>query len=142
MEIRKRISWLVTILCTSFTVIMLLYCVLWPQETMTPRLVYELFAVCAAVSGVVLLTSFLPMQSMMLQMGVYFAETFATVFLFGGGILKLFPFTFKTMLLILGMLTAAYLCVVAAIMTNEKMCSDEINQKIAKMKGKNRSQNQ
>lgn len=137
MEARKRISNFVTILCTSFTVIMLLYCVLWSDIGVTVRIVFELFAVCAAVSAVIFLTAFIPIQSKMLQMGVYFIETFVTVFVFGGGILKLFPFTWKVLFIIFGMLTAAYLCAAAALMANEKQCSNEINKKIAEMKKTN-----
>ena len=50
--------------------------------------------------------------------------------------LRLFPFNLKMCLTVLGMNIAAYLAVVAAVMANEKMCSNEINRKIAEMKKK------
>ena len=95
---------------------------------------FELFAVCAVIGAVVVVTSLMPVQSNILRMGIYFVEVFVTVFLFGGGILRLFPFNVKMLLTVLGMTLAAYFVVMAAVMANEKMCSNEINQKIARMK--------
>ena len=69
-------------------------------------------------------------------MGIYFVAEFVTVFLFGGGFLRLFPFNWKMCLTVLGMNVAAYIVVMAAVLANEKMCSNEINQKIAEMKKK------
>ena len=134
MNVRKYISAFLTITCTSFTVIMLLYCTLWSKDSIAPKTVFGLFGVCFAVGTAVLLTSFLPLQSDALRMGLYFAEEFVVVFLFGGVILRLFPFSLKMMLTVLGMLTAAYVVVMAAIMANEKICSDEINKKLTQMK--------
>lgn len=137
MNLIKRISVFFTVTCTSFTVIILIYCALWPELGLTFRRVYELFAVCAAISLIIIITDFFRIQNLLLLLGIYFIETFATVFLLGGGILKLFPFNLKMLLIVLGMLTAAYVVVVAAAMANEKMCSDEINKKLTEMK-KNR----
>ena len=136
MDFRKLISGFFTVTCTSFTVIILLYCVLWGDDGISPRRVFELFAVCAVIGAVVVVTSLVPVQSDILRMGIYFAEVFVTVFLFGGGILRLFPFNGKMLLTVLGMTVAAYFVVMAAVMANEKMCSNEINQKIAEMKKK------
>ena len=136
MNLRKIISGFFTVTCTSFTVIVLLYCILWANDGITPRRVFELFAVCAVIGAVVVVTSLMPVQSDILRMGIYFAEVFVTVFLFGGGILRLFPFNGKMLLTVLGMTVAAYFVVMAAVMANEKMCSNEINQKIAEMKKK------
>ena len=97
---------------------------------------FKLFAVCAAVGVVVTVTTLFRIQSDVAKMGIYFAEEFVTVFLFGGGMLRLFPFNLKMCLTVLGMNIAAYLAVVAAVMANEKMCSNEINRKIAEMKKK------
>lgn len=137
MNLIKRISVFFSVTCTSFTVIILIYCALWPELGLTFRRVYELFAVCAAISLIIIITDFFRIQNLLLLLGIYFIETFATVFLLGGGILKLFPFNLKMLLIVLGMLTAAYVVVVAAAMANEKMCSDEINKKLTEMK-KNR----
>lgn len=137
MNLIKRISVFFTVTCTSFTVIILIYCALWPELGLTFRRVYELFAVCAAISLIIIITDFFRIQNLLLLLGIYFIETFATVFLLGGSILKLFPFNLKMLLIVLGMLTAAYVVVVAAAMANEKMCSDEINKKLTEMK-KNR----
>ena len=136
MQWKKWFSQFFTIICTSFTVIVLLYCALWADDGVTPRRVFELFAVCAAVSVVVTATSLFRIQSDIVKMGVYFAEEFVTVFLFGGGILRLFPFNWKMCLTVLGMNIVAYLAVMVAVMANEKMCSNEINHKIAEMKRK------
>ena len=136
MEIRKIISIFFTLSCTSFTVIILLYCILWREDGITPQTVFKLFAVCAAVGVVVTVTTLFRIQSDVAKMGIYFAEEFVTVFLFGGGMLRLFPFNLKMFLTVLGMNIAAYLAVVAAVMANEKMCSNEINRKIAEMKKK------
>ena len=137
MNLIKRISVFFTVTCTSFTVIILIYCALWPELGLTFRRVYELFAVCAAISLIIIITDLIKIKNLLLLLGIYFIETFATVFLLGGGILKLFPFNLKMLLIVLGMLTAAYVVVVAAAMANEKMCSDEINKKLTEMK-KNR----
>ncbi len=134
MDIRKRISGFFTITCTSFTVIMLLYAALWSKDGIRPQTVFGLFGVCAGVGIIVFLTGFIPFQSVAMEMGVYFIEEFITVFLFGGVVLKLFPFDLKVLLIVIGMLVVAYLVVVAAIMVNEKICSDEINKKLAEMK--------
>lgn len=136
MNPRKFISYFFTVACTSFTVIVLLYCILWSDDGITPRRVFELFAVCAAVSAVVTTTGYFSTQSDIVKMGIFFLEEFATVFLFGGGILRLFPFNLKMFLSVLGMNVAAYIAVMAAVMANEKICSNEINQKIAEMKKK------
>ena len=134
MNVRKRISGFLTITCTSFTVIMLLYAVLWSKDDIKPGTVFGLFGVCAAVGVIITLTSLVKFQSDALEMGVYFIEEFVTVFLFGGVILKLFPFSLRILLIVVGMLLAAYVVVVAAIMVNEKICSNEINKKLAQMK--------
>ena len=119
MNIRKRISGFLTITCTSFTVIKLLYAVLWSKDDIKPGTVFGLFGVCAAVGVIITLTSLVKFQSDALEMGVYFIEEFVTVFLFGGVILKLFPFSLRILLIVVGMLLAAYVVVVAAIMVSE-----------------------
>ena len=113
---------------------MLLYAVLWSKDDIKPGTVFGLFGVCAAVGVIITLTSLVKFQSDALEMGVYFIEEFVTVFLFGGVILKLFPFSLRILLIVVGMLLAAYVVVVAAIMVNEKICSNEINKKLAQMK--------
>ena len=134
MDIRKKISEFLTITCTSFTVILLLYCVLWGKGGVYPVTLYRLCALCAMIGGVVTLTGFLPLQSDAVKLAIYFAEEFVIVFFVGGLAMKLFPFDLIILLAVLGMSAAAYLCVVAAIIVNEKICSEEINKKLAQMK--------
>ena len=50
-------------------------------------------------------------------------------------------FSIGVLLSVFGMLAAAYVMVVAAVMVNEKLCSQEINHKLAEMKKHNKSQN-
>ena len=74
---------------------------------------------------------------MIARLGIDFLDTFVTVYIFGGCVLKLFRFNLRMLLIVFGMTLAAYTCVFIAIMVNEKICSDEINNKLAEMK-KNR----
>ena len=73
MEIRKIISVFFTLSCTSFTVIILFYCILWREDGITPQTVFKLFAVCAAVGVVVTVTTLFRIQSDVAKMGIYFA---------------------------------------------------------------------
>ena len=141
MKIRKKISTFFTVTFPSFTVIMLLYAALWSENGISARTVYELFSVCAVIGVVVLLTDLIPVQSVIVRLAINFLDAFLTVFLFGGCVLKLFPFSIGVLLSVFGMLAAAYVMVVAAVMVNEKLCSQEINHKLAEMKKHNKSQN-
>ena len=141
MKLRKHISCFFTVTFTSFTVIMLLYATLWSENGISPRTVYGLFSVCAVIGVAVLLTDLIPIQSVIVRLAINFLDAFLTVFLFGGCVLKLFPFSVGVLLSVFGMLTAAYAVVVAAVMVNEKLCSEEINHKLAEMKNQNRSRN-
>lgn len=138
MEWKKRISQAFTITCTSFTIIMVMYTLLaeWMDAPVNERAIYVLFAVCAMTSIVITLTDFIPISSAWLRYLINFLDVFLTVFLFGGGVLGMFSFTWKLALTVFGMLTVAYGGVVAAMLLSEQISAADINHKISEMKHK------
>lgn len=138
MDWKKRISQAFTITCTSFTIIMLLYTLLsgWMNAPVNERAIYVLFAVCAMTSVVITLTDFIPINSAWLRYLINFLDVFLTVFLFGGGVLGMFSFTWKLALTVFGMLTVAYGGVVAAMLLSEQISAADINHKLSEMKHK------
>lgn len=138
MEWKKRISRAFTITCTSFTIIMVMYTLLaeWMDAPVNERAIYVLFAVCAMTSIVITLTDFIPISSAWLRYLINFLDVFLTVFLFGGGVLGMFSFTWKLALTVFGMLTVAYGGVVAAMLLSEQISAADINHKISEMKHK------
>ena len=140
MEWKKRISWAFTITCTSFTIIMVLYTLLagWMDAPINERAIYVLFAVCAMTSVVIMLTNFIPINATWLRYLINFLDVFLTVFLFGGGVLGMFSFTWKIALTVFGMLTVAYGGVIAVILLNEQLSAANINNQISEMKHKNK----
>lgn len=139
MQWKKRFSGFFTITCTSFTIIVLLYTVLsgFMDVPVNAKEIFVLFSVCAMVALVIFLTDFIPIKSISLRFAINFLDVFLTVFLFGGGLLGMFPFTWKIMLIVFGMLTVAYIGVVAVMFINEQITAADINKKILEMKNKN-----
>ena len=139
MQMRKKISVFFIMTCASFTIIMLIYTALaeWMKADLTQSRIFALFGVCAMVAAVISATDFSPAQSVLVRLAIDFADVFLTVFLLGGGVMKLFTFNMKTMLTVFGMLSAAFVGVAALVLANEIIHSGEINQKIAEMKRKN-----
>ena len=136
MEIRKKISGFITLTCVSFTIITLLYIALaeWMDADLTRVRIFCLFAVCAMVGAVILVTDFIPVGSLLLRLLIDFVDVALTVFLFGGVVLKLFPFHAKIIFTVFGMLTAAFAGAAALAIVNDRLASQAINQKIAEMK--------
>ena len=139
MTMKKRINGFLNVTCTSFTIVALIYTLLANSigADLTERSILSLFAVCAAVGAVIFITDFIPVQSLILRLGIDFIDVTATVFLFGGVVLRLFPFDAGIILIVFGMLTAAFAGAAALAIANERISSDAINQKIAEMKGRN-----
>ncbi|MDD6396093.1 MAG: hypothetical protein PUB37_07975 [Firmicutes bacterium] len=136
MNFKKRIGYFFTMTCTSFTIIMLLYAALSGvmNAPVGAKAVYALFAVCAMVSLVIVITSFIPIKSEPVKYLINFIDVFLTVFLFGGGVLGVFPFTWNIMLIVFGMLSAAYVGVVVVLLVSEQITASDINKKISEMK--------
>ena len=137
MDIRKKISGFFTVTFTSFTVITIIYAALWSENGISSRTVFGLFGVCAVIGVLISITDYIPAQSLIARLAIDFLDTILTVYLFGGCVLKLFRFNLPMVLIVFGMMFAAYVGVFVAVMVNEKICSDEINHKLAEMK-KNR----
>lgn len=138
MEWKKKISQLLTVTCSSFTIIMLLYALLFGDENIPiNQATFILFAVCAMTSVAIFLTDFIPIKSVPLRFAIDFIDVFLTVFLFGGGVLGMFPFKLRIMLIVFGMLTVAYVGVVAVMLITEQIIAEDINKKISEMKHKN-----
>jgi hypothetical protein len=102
--------------------------------TLNATAVYLLFAVCVMVSIAVVLASFIPIKSEPLKYLVYFIVVFLTVFLFGGGVLEMFPFKWYYILIVFGMLSVAYVGVVVVLLISEQMTAVNLNKKISEMK--------
>lgn len=139
MNFKKKIAYFFTMTCTSFTIIMLLYAALSDimGAPVSSTAVYALFAVCAMVSLVIVITSFIPIKSEPIKYLLNFIEVFLTVFLFGGGVFGIFPFTWDIMLIVFGMLSAAYVGVVVVLLVSEQITASDINKKISEMKKQN-----
>lgn len=134
---KKKIGYFFSITCISFTIIMLLYAILSKvmNATVNDIAIYMLFAICAMVSLAILITDrFIPAQSIPLRMLIDFIDVFFTVFLFGGGVLRMFPFTWDIMPFVFIMLTVAYFGCLAILWINEQIISVGINKKISEMK--------
>lgn len=139
MNLKKRIGYFFSSLCVSFTIIMLLYTALSGimNAPVSSKAVYMLFAVCAMVSLVVIVIAVIPINNVPLKFLINFMAVFLTVFIFGGGVLGLFPFEWDIMLIVFGMLSLAYVGVVVVFLATEQIVAADINKKISEMKKKN-----
>ncbi len=136
MNKRIRISEFFTIACTSFTIITLLYVLLsGPMEVVVnAEAILKLFGICAMVALVIFITDSIPITNLPLRLLVNFLDVFLTVFLFGGAIMKMFPFEWEIILIVFGMLCAAYIGVIVVMIVNEQIKAADINNKILEMK--------
>lgn len=143
MNWKQRFSQFFTIVCTSFTVIMLLYAGLaeWMHADLTVPRIFGLCAICAMVAFLVFLTDFIPFKANHTRMAVNFLDVCTAVFGFGGGILKIVPFSLPIVLTVLGMSCAAYAGVIAVMFVNEQIAANDINRKLSEMKRKERIMN-
>ena len=109
MRWKKRWSQFFTTVCTSFTIVVMLYATLadWMGADVTVRSIWDLFAICAAVGVVIFLTDLLPVRSVPLRLAIAFFDVCATVFLVGGAVLKFIPLDAAIILTVLGMICAA-----------------------------------
>ena len=139
MNKRIRISEFFTILCTSFTIITMAYILLsdFMDAIVNTEEILKLFGICAMVSLVIFITDSIPITNLPLRLLINFLDVFLTVFLFGGGILKMFPFEWEIMLIVFGMLSAAYIGVIIVMIINEQIKAADINSKISEMKKEN-----
>lgn len=139
MDKRIRISEFFTILCTSFTIITMAYILLsdFMDAVVNTEEILKLFGICAMVSLVIFITDSIPITNLPLRLLINFLDVFLTVFLFGGGILKMFPFEWKIVLTVFGMLSAAYIGVIIVMIINEQIKAADINNKISEMKKEN-----
>ncbi len=136
MRWKKRWSQFFTTVCTSFTIVVLLYVALadWMEADVTVRSIWDLFAICAAVGVVIFLTDLLPVRSVPLRLVIAFFDVCATVFLVGGAVLKFIPLDAAIILTVLGMICAAYVAVFAVSIVNERIAAADINHKVMEMK--------
>ena len=136
MRWKKRWSQFFTTVCTSFTLVVLLYVALadWMEADVTVRSIWDLFAICAAVGVVIFLTDLLPVRSVPLRLVIAFFDVCATVFLVGGAVLKFIPLDAAIILTVLGMICAAYAAVFAVSIVNERIAAADINHKVMEMK--------
>lgn len=136
MQWRKRWSQFFTTVCTSFTIVVMLYATLadWMGADVTVRSIWDLFAICAAVGVVLFLTDILPVRSVPLRLAIAFFDVCATVFLVGGAVLKFIPLDPPIILTVLGMICAAYAAVFAVSIVNERIAAADINHKVMEMK--------
>lgn len=139
MNIKRRIGFFFSCLCVSFTIIMLLYTALSGVmgASVNSTAVCTLFAVCAMVALVVSVISVIPINNVLLTLFIDFIAVFLTVFLFGGGVLGMFPFEWDIMLIVFGMLSAAYIGVVMLFLATEQIVAADINKKISEIKKEN-----
>ena len=110
MKMKQKFRDFFSVTCVSFTIIMLIYTALsdWMNADLTRGSIFSLFAVCAIAGAVIFVTDFIPVGSLLLRLGIDFIDVALTVFIFGGVILKLFSFNSKTILVVTGMLMAAF----------------------------------
>ena len=136
MRWKKRWSQFFTTVCTSFTLVVLLYVALadWMEADVTVRSIWDLFAICAAVGVVIFLTDLLPVRSVPLRLVIAFFDVCATVFLVGGAVLKFIPLDAAIILTVLGMICAAYVAVFAVSIVNERIAAADIKHKVMEMK--------
>ncbi len=104
--------------------------------------ILKLFGTCAMVSLVIFITDSIPITNLPLRLLINFLDVFLTVFLFGGGILKMFPFEWEIMLIVFGMLSVAYVGVITVMIINEQIKAADINSKISEMKKENHKEDQ
>lgn len=144
MNKRIRIGEFFTILCTSFTVITLSYILLsdFMDAVVNTEAILKLFGTCAMVALVIFITDYIPITNLPLRLLINFLDVFLTVFLFGGGILRMFPFEWEIMLIVFGMLSAAYVGVITVMVINEQIKATDINSKISEMKKENHKEDQ
>ncbi len=144
MNKRIRISEFFTILCTSFTIITMAYILLsdFMDAVVNTEEILKLFGICAMVSLVIFITDSIPITNLPLRLLINFLDVFLTVFLFGGGILKMFPFEWEIMLIVFGMLSVAYVGVITVMIINEQIKAADINSKISEMKKENHKEDQ
>lgn len=136
MKMKQKFRDFFSVTCVSFTIIMLIYTALsdWMNADLTRGSIFSLFAVCAIAGAVIFVTDFIPVGSLLLRLEIDFIDVALTVFIFGGVILKLFSFNSKTILVVTGMLMAAFVGAAALSILSDRLSSQAINQKIAEMK--------
>lgn len=139
MNKRIRISEFFTMICTSFTIITMLYVLFsGPMDAIVnAEAILKLFATCAMVALVIFITDSIPITNLPLRLLINFLDVSLTVFLFGGGILKMFPFERALILIIFGMLSATYVGVMIVMIINDQIKAADINNKISEMKKEN-----
>ncbi len=144
MNKRIRMGEFFTILCTSFTIITMAYILLsdFMDAVVNTEEILKLFGICAMVSLVIFITDSIPITNLPLRLLINFLDVFLTVFLFGGGILKMFPFEWEIMLIVFGMLSVAYVGVITVMIINEQIKAADINSKISEMKKENHKEDQ
>ncbi len=132
----------ITITCTSFTIITLLFTILSNVgivDEVTGEVIYKLFIVCFSVSSAIYITSLIHIDSVILTCIVNFIDVVAMVFIVGGVILKVFSFTWPDILIALGMLSLAYFGTLALFFLKENITAGHINREISEFHKKNGS---
>lgn len=140
--IQKKISQAIMITCTSFTIIMVIYAFIGlfidEKWQMSNKELLIIFIVCAAVASAISITLMLPIDNTIVKSFISFTAMFVVVFFFGGGLLKMFPFEPKVMLLVFGMICAAFIGVSIHVIRAERLAAVNINAKLSEIKKKNR----
>ena len=119
--------------CVSFTALLLILSLLNEKEMLAARQIIECFACTSAAAGLIALTGLLRIESFLVGLLVNWLDVTAVVALCGR-LFRWFPFEWRILLQVFGILTAVFVITAAVIVFQNEIYARRINERIRKGK--------
>ncbi|OEH84157.1 hypothetical protein BHU72_12175 [Desulfuribacillus stibiiarsenatis] len=133
-ELKKRIIET----CISFTSVLLIYSLLG-EIGITLKVqnytVFQLFGISAVIAMVMFFTDQIPFKTVYTWIAVSIADIFVVVFVLGGLIFQMFPFTPFILLVVSMMIIVVYFVVFGVMVIKNQVDAHSINKKLLAMRG-------
>lgn len=120
--------------CVSFTALLLILSILNMEEMLSARQIIQCFVCTSAVAGLIALTGRLRIESFLLAILANWLDVTVVVALCGW-LFRWFPFEWKILLQVFGILTAVFVITAAVIVFQNEIYARRINERIRKEKG-------
>lgn len=134
MEQKKNIMEFLLTDCVSFTALLLILSLLNMEEMLTARQILECFVCTSAVAGLIALTGLLKIESFLLGVLVNWLDVILVVALCGR-LFRWFPFEWRILLRVFGILTAVFVITAAVIVFQNEIYARRINEQIKRRAG-------
>ncbi len=134
MERKKNIMEFLLTDCVSFTALLLILSLLNMEEMLTARQILECFVCTSAVAGLIALTGLLKIESFLLGVLVNWLDVILVVALCGR-LFRWFPFEWRILLRVFGILTAVFVVTAAVIVFQNEIYARRINEQIKRRAG-------